>query len=42
MTKGIDMTTGIRTHNPEGESRAASARTLHPLVGHSDSEGGRE
>jgi len=28
--------------NAEGESRAASARTLHPLVVHSSSEGGRE
>ena len=31
-----------RSPNAEGESRAASARTLHPLVGHSDSGGGRE
>jgi len=30
------------TPNAEGESRAASARTLHPLVVHSSSEGGRE
>ena len=28
--------------NAEGESRAASARTLHPLVVHPDLEGGRE
>ena len=30
------------TANAEGESRAASARTLHPLVVHSNSGGGRE
>jgi len=29
----------IRPANAEGESRAASARTLHPLVVHSDSGG---
>jgi hypothetical protein len=32
----------VEQQNAEGESRAASARTLHPLVVHSDSGGGRE
>ena len=32
----------LRAANAEGESRAASARTLHPFVGHSESGGGRE
>ena len=38
MKKGRTVVDG-KTFNAEGESRAASARTLHPLVGSLDSEG---
>jgi hypothetical protein len=38
---GASMSSRFRNANAEGESRAASARTLHPLVRNSYSEKGQ-